>query len=242
MAKPQTTYHSVVRTTTGWFGRGDGADTISGNRAATAFGKSQSLEDGGESQSLDLEDRCVTDKEAVKARWIVAGTAALLTAYLVQALFSVGDQSPESRAFVTMGHLAMRKQYNGIPQMRVVRAFVGPTQCAFWNFEATWGRCVGIGLDVRDYKPEHQAVVDAQARLLGEQLRKPCELLPTLNLPDAHNISQALGCDAGRRTFKLKIHVTAVTVINEETNPSDPYMWRAMDHQNLYTYILRGEI
>lgn len=184
----------------------------------------------------------MTDKETVKARWLVAGTAAILTAYLVQALFSVGDQSPESRAFVAMGHLAMRKQYDGMPQMRVVRAFVGPTQCAFWNFEATWGHCVGVGLDVRDYKPEHQAVVDTQARLLGEQLRKPCVLLSTLDLPDAHNISQALGCDAGRRTFKLKIHVTAVKVSNEIANPSDPYMWAAWDHQKLHTYILKGEI
>jgi hypothetical protein len=55
-------------------------------------------------------------------------------------------------------------------------------------------------------------------------------------------MSQALGCDAGRKTFKLKIYVTAVTVINEKTNPSDPYMWWAMDHQKLQTYILKGEI
>lgn len=184
----------------------------------------------------------MTEKRSKGTIWALTGLAALSMAYLLQALFSVGDQSPESRAFVTMGHLAMRKQYDGIPQMRVVRAFVGPTQCAFWNFEATWGHCVGIGLDVRDYKPEHQTIVDTQVRLLGEQLRKPCELLPTLSLPDAHNISQALGCDAGRRTFKLKIHVTAVKVGNEQTNPTDPYMWSAWDHQNLYTYILRGEI
>jgi hypothetical protein len=163
-------------------------------------------------------------------------------AYLVQALFSVGDQGAFSKAMLEMGHQALRNHYNGIPEMRVVRAFVGPTQCAFWNFEATWGRCVGVSLHVRDYKPEYQAVVDAQARQLGEQLRKPCALLPTLNLPDAHNISQALGCDAGRKTFKLKIYVTAVTVINEKTNPSDPYMWWAMDHQKLQTYILKGEI
>jgi len=184
----------------------------------------------------------VTEKKSVSGRWIVAGAAALLTAYLLQALFSVGDQGAFSKAMLEIGHHALRNQYKGIPEMRVVRAFEGATQCSFWNFEATWGHCVGVSIHVRDYKPEHQAVVDAQARLLGEQLRKPCELLPSLNLPDAHNISQALGCDAGRRTFKLKILVTAVKVINEKTNPTDPYMWRAMDHQKLHKYILKGEI
>lgn len=184
----------------------------------------------------------MAEKRSKGTIWGLAGLAALSMAYLVQALFSVGGQSRETRAYATIGHLAMLKQFSGIPQMRVVRASTGPAQCSFWNFEATWGRCVGIGLDVRDYKPEHQTVVDTQVRLLGEQLRKPCELLPTLNLPDAHNISQALGCDAGRRTFKLKIHVTAVKVANEQTNPTDPYMWSAWDHQKLHTYIFRGEI
>ena len=193
-------------------------------------------------QQHNLEDRCVTDKETVTGRWIVAGTVALLAAYLVQALFSVGDQGAFSKAMLEIGHQALRNQYKGIPELRVVGAVDGPTQCSFWNFEATWGHCVGVALDVRNYKPEHQAAVDTQARLLGERLRKPCELLPTLNLPDAYNISQALGCDAGRKTFKLMIYVTAVTVINEKTNPSDPYMWRAMDHQKLHTYILKGEI
>ena len=182
------------------------------------------------------------EKRSKGTIWALAGLAALLMAYLLQALFSVGDQGQISKAFVAIGDHAFRNQYNGAPQMRVVRAFEGPTQCAFWNFEATWGQCVGIRLDVRDYKPEHQAVVDAQARQLGERLRKPCELLPMLNLPDAHNISQALGCDTGKRNFKLKIHLTAVTVINEKTNPSDPYMWAARDHQNLHTYMFKGEI
>lgn len=153
----------------------------------------------------------------------------------------MGDQSPESRAFATIGHHTLRKQYDGIPQMRVVTAFIGSTQCSFWNFEATWGRCVAVSINVRDYRPEHQTVVDTQARLLGEQLSKPCALLPALNLPDTHNLSQALGCDAGRKTFKLKISVTAVRVNNEKTNPSDPYMWSAYDHRHLHTYVLRGE-
>jgi hypothetical protein len=184
----------------------------------------------------------MTEKRSKGTIWALAGLAALSLAYLLQGLFSVGDQGALSKAFVVMGHNALRNQYNGVPQMRVVRAFEGPTQCAFWNFEATWGRCVGVSLHVRDYRPEHQAVVDAQTRQLGEQLRKPCELLPTLNLPDAHNISQALGCDAGRRPFKLKIYVTAVKVSSEKTNPSDPHMWAAWDHQKLHTYILKGEI
>lgn len=185
----------------------------------------------------------MTDKETVKARWIVAGTAALLTAYLMQALFSVGSgESPTSRAFETIGHHALRKQYDGIPQMRVVTAFDGPTQCAFWNFEATWGRCVGVGIHVRDYRPEHHAVVDVQVRRLAEQIRKPCVLLPTLGLPDEPNLSQALGCNAGRKTFKLRITVASVTVLNEQGKPSNPYMWSVTNRKELYSYHFKGEI
>ena len=92
----------------------------------------------------------MTDKETVKARWIAAGTVALLTAYLVQALFSVGDQGAFSKAMLEIGHKALRNQYKGIPEMRVVGAVEGPTQCSFWNFEATWGHCVGVALDVRN--------------------------------------------------------------------------------------------
>ncbi|MBI4990168.1 MAG: hypothetical protein HZC23_15245 [Rhodocyclales bacterium] len=127
--------------------------------------------------------------ELSRTRWALAGLAALPMAYLLQGLFSVGDQSPESRAFATIGYHTLRKQYDGIPQMRVVTAFIGPTQCSFWNFEATWGRCVAVSIYVRDFRPEHQTVVDTQARLLGEQLSKPCTLLPVLNLPDTHNLS-----------------------------------------------------
>lgn len=181
------------------------------------------------------------DTELSRTRWTLAGIATLLTAYLLQGLFSVGDQSPESRAFATIGHHALRKQYDGIPQIRVVDAFIGPTQCSFWNFEATWGRCVAVSIQVRDFRTEHQALVDTQARLIGEQLRKPCALLSTLNLPDSHNLSQALGCDASRKPFKLKIGVTAVRVSNEKGNPSNPYRWQAYDHQKLYTFVLRGE-
>ncbi len=181
------------------------------------------------------------NNELSRTRWVLAGMATLLVAYLLQGLFSVGDQGAFSKAMLEIGHHTLQKQYKGIPEMRVVSAFEGATQCSFWNFEATWGHCVGVSIDVRDYKPEHQAVVDTQARLLGEQLRKPCELLPSLNLPDSHNLSQALGCDESRKTFKLKIGVTAVRVANEKGNRSSPYMWHAYDHQKLYTHVLRGE-
>ena len=145
------------------------------------------------------------------------------------------------KAFETIGHHAMRKQYDGLPQMRVVRAFAESNQCSFWNFEWTWGRCVGVSLYVRDYRPEHQPIVEAQVRHLAEQMRKPCTLLPTLGLPSQQELARDLGCGDARKTFKLKILVTSVTVLSESVDPANPHMWRATDHKKLYSYRFQGE-
>lgn len=181
---------------------------------------------------------------SVRKIMVVAGglLLALAAAYLLQLLFSVGSgESPMSRAFETIGRHTMRKQYDGLPQIRVVRAFTGPSQCAFWNFEATWGRCVGVGLYVRDYRPEHQSIVEAQFQTLAEKMRKPCTLLPTLGLPNEQELARDLGCGGGRKSFKLNISITSVTVLSEQVNPRDPYMWHAADHKKLYSYQIKGE-
>lgn len=164
-------------------------------------------------------------------------------AYLLQFLWLIGDkgQSPMGLAFETIGHHAMRKQYTGMPQMRVVRAFAEPNQCSFWTFEATWGRCVGVGLDVRDYQLEHQPIVDAQVRLLAKQMRKPCVLVRELGLPNEQELVRDLGCGTNTGTFKLKILVTSVTVLSDQSDPANPHMWWATNHKKLYSYHFEGK-
>ena len=164
-------------------------------------------------------------------------------AYMLQFLWLIGDkgQSPMGKAFETIGHDAMRKQNTGIPQMRVVRAFAEPSQCSFWTFEATWGRCVVVGLHVRDYRPEHQPIVETQVRRLAEQMRRPCVLVRELGLPNEQDLVRDLGCGSNKGTFKLKILVTSVTVLSEQGTSYDPHMWHATTREQLYSFHFEGE-
>lgn len=174
-------------------------------------------------------------------RWLFL---ALLAAYTVQFLSNIGEkgQGRMGRAFETIGYHAMQKQYDGLPQMRVVRAFAESHQCSFWNFEWTWGQCVGVSVYVRDYRPEHQPIVETQVRRLAEQLRKPCVLLPTLGLSDEKTLMRDLGCGVGREAFRLEIVITSVTVLSDKEDPMDPHMWWATDHKKLFSYHFEGEL
>lgn len=183
--------------------------------------------------------------KSVRKIMVVAGglLLALAAAYLLQLLSTIGEkgQGPMGKAFETIGHHAMRKQYDGIPQMRVVRAFAESAQCSFWNFEETWGRCVGVSLHVRDYRPEHQPIVDAQVRRLAEQLRRPCTLVRTLGLPNEQELARDLRCGTGNKAFKLKILVTSITLRSEQVDSFNPHMWHATNRNDLYSYHFQGE-
>lgn len=186
------------------------------------------------------------ETKSINRIWIATGglLLALATAYLLQFLSTIGEkgQGPMGKAFETIGFHAMRKQYDGIPQMRVVRAFAESVQCSFWNFEWTWGRCVGVSLYVRDYRPEHRPIVEAQVQRLAEQMRRPCALVATLSLPNEQELSRDLGCDSNRKSFKLKILVTSVTVLSEQNDSANPRMWWATNHEKLFSYFFQGEI
>ena len=146
------------------------------------------------------------------------------------------------KAFETIGYHALQKQYNGIPQMRVVRAFAESNQCSFWNFEWTWGRCVVVSEDVRDYRPEQDHIVDAQVRALAATLRQPCKLLSILGLPEEKNLSRNLGCGTDRKGFKLKLLVSSVSLASDQVDPIDPHMWYAVNRKQLRSFQFEGEL
>ena len=186
------------------------------------------------------------EKKSINRIWIATGGLLLVLAiaYLLQFLSTIGEkgQGPMGKAFEIIGYHALRQQYDGIPQMRVVRAFAESDQCSFWNFEWTWGRCVGVSLYVRDYRPEHQPIVEAQVHRLAERMRNPCALVRALALPNELELARDLRCGAGRRIFKLQILVTSVTLVNEHDETADPRGWWATNHQKLYSYFFQGEI
>jgi hypothetical protein len=150
-------------------------------------------------------------------------------------------QSNDDFAWEVLAHEALSRQYSGIPQMRIAGSAVPPNLCDYWNFEGFWGRCVTIGLNVRDYKPEHLPIVEREVARLASQLRKPCALVSTLDLPDASNLRRKLGCGGFHKTFKLQIGVTSVTVAYESASPDRPNRWFPKTAEKLISYHFEGE-
>ncbi len=191
----------------------------------------------------------MTEKTRAKlfkyAKWaLLALTLAYLFQFVRGALYK--GQSPMGAAFETIAHEALRKQYDGIPQMRVVGANANPnypySECSFWSFEKTWGRCIGVGLGVRDYSPEQNPVVEREVIKLAEQLIKPCTLLPTLKLPDETQLARDLECGSLLDGFKLEIQVVAGTVVDERGPPSKPHRWQMTNQQIIDIYHFHGEL
>jgi hypothetical protein len=157
------------------------------------------------------------------AKWALLILALVYLAQFVwEALYK--GQSKMGAAFETIAQEALRRQYDGIPQMRVMGANTNPnypySECPFWNFERTWGRCIGVVLGVRDYSPGQRPIVEREVNKLADQLTKPCTLLSTLKLPEEVQLARELECDEFRKSFNLRILVDAVTVDSEHGPPA----------------------
>lgn len=159
-------------------------------------------------------------------RYVKWAVMALALAYLAQFLWAAGHkgQSKMGAAFEIIGYEAFRKQYDGLPQMRVGGGNANPnypySECPFWNFEMAWGRCIGVVLGVRDYSPEQHPVVEREVVKLAEQLTRPCTLLSTLKLPNEAQLARDLECKSQLDDFKLEIKVVAGTVVDERGPPA----------------------
>lgn len=178
------------------------------------------------------------------AQWTLL---ALALAYLAQFLWEAGykGQSKMGDAIETIAHEALSRQYSGIPQMRVMGANTNPnypySECPFWSFERTWGRCIGIGLGVRDYSPEQHHIVEQEVNKLADQLTKPCTLLSTLRLPDEVQLARDMECGS-LVSFKLQIQVVAGTVVSEHGPLSKPHRWHMTDRKIIKIYQFHGEL
>jgi hypothetical protein len=192
-----------------------------------------------------VEEGSVTKKNSTRlikyTKWALLALALAYLAQFIRGALYKG-QDPMGAAFETIGHEAFRKQYDGLPQIRVNGAGAAPAQCTWWNFEWTWGRCVAIGLQVRDYLPEHQPIVEREVMKLAEQLRKPCALLPTLGLPNEQQLARDLECGSFLNSFRLRIVVNAVTVISNQGPPSKPHRWHATNFNYINSYLFKGEL
>ena len=169
-------------------------------------------------------------------------TFAIILSYSSQFLWGAmhKGQSEEGFAWEVLAHEVLSRQYDGIPQMRIAGADAPPSLCDQWNFEGFWGRCLSIGLDVRDYKPEYQPIVEREVRQLATQLQQPCALVPTLGLPRESDLMRKLGCGGFHKTFKLRIWVNSVTVAYESGPPDRPNRWFPKTREHLVSYHFDG--
>lgn len=179
------------------------------------------------------------------AKWALLILALAYLAQFVRGALYKG-QSRMGAAFETIAQEALRRQYDGIPQMRVMGANTNPnypySECPFWNFERTWGRCIGVGLGVRDYSPGQRPIVEREVNKLADQLTKPCTLLSALKLPDEAQLARDMECGSLLGSFKLEIQVVAGMVVDERGTSSKPHRWQMTNHQIINIYHFHKEL
>jgi hypothetical protein len=184
-------------------------------------------------------------------RYVKWAVMALALAYFAQFVWGSlhKGQSRMGSAIETIAHEAFKKQYDGLPQMRVVGAGADPTLCSFWNFEWVWGRCLTIAVDVRDYEPdyqiEHLSIVAREVEKLAEQVRRPCNLLVALRLPNGEQLARDLECSSPFQRFRLRIFVYSVTVKDPYApGPmSKPHRWQIEGpRKHLNTFHFEGDL
>lgn len=175
------------------------------------------------------------------AKWTLLVLALAYVFQILWMMFYGKVQDRMGTAFETISYEAFLRQYNGSPQMQVSMAKAGPSLCPVWNFEGIWGRCVLVILDVRDYLPDYQPMVDQEAMMLAEQLRKPCVLLSKLGLPNRQQLSRDLECGETKRSFKLRILVDAVAVDETRRFSNKPHAWATSRRSKIIEYHFKGE-
>lgn len=173
---------------------------------------------------------------------VLSATMPIVLAYSAQFLWGGmhKGQSDDDFAWEILAHETLSRQYDGVPQMRIAGAGAPPTVCDQWNFEGFWGRCVSIGLDVRDYKPDYHPIVEREVMQLASQLRKPCTLVPALGFPNESDLMRKLGCNSSHKTFKLRIWVNSVTVAVDAGPPTRPNRWSPKTSEDLISYQFTG--
>jgi hypothetical protein len=183
----------------------------------------------------------VTDNQRTKlpkyAEWALLILALAYFIQFARALLFKGEDR-KSNAFENIAYETFQRQYDGIPQMQVSGAEIGPKgpACSLWDFEWTWGNCAMIVLYIRDYRPEQQPTVEREMKRLAEQLRKPCVLLPTLRLPGEQQIARDMECSDFAKSLKLHFRAFAVTVHQEQGPPGKPHRWWAKNREMLNDY------
>lgn len=170
----------------------------------------------------------------------------LALAYVWQFFWLLGDSKGPHEAGDAWKDLAvevLNGRQSGNPPMRVYYAKENRGLCNFLNFEAIWGNCVvvKIDIDVKDYRPESSSIVEREVEILGDKLRKPCILLSKLAPKNEVKFRESIGCGGWRKKFKLYISTHDITVAVEKNTTDHSNNWFPTTRTNLNTYHFEGE-
>jgi len=171
---------------------------------------------------------------------------ALAIAYVYQFQWRYMDgkgQYEDDRAWQVLAQEALTRQQSGGPAMRVYYAKQGRGLCNLWDFEAVWGDCVvvKIDVDVKNYRPEYGPIVEQEVASLGNQLHKPCTLISDLALKDEVQVRESIGCGGWRKRFKLHISTHEITVAAGNGTADRTNSWFPKTRANLDSYYFEGE-
>lgn len=179
------------------------------------------------------------------SRRIAAATGAmLLLAYVVQFVMA-GWHGGQPRALGVMVHVLANERLAelmtpALPRMRVIAVFGGRERCRLWNFEALWGRCVDVSLDVLEHAPTHTAAIDALAAQLTADLARPCSLVKP-NRSEAVDQRRTLECGSSRRPYRVTTNVRIVEPgPGGLDNTSDKFFWNRRFSRDFGTYQMKG--
>lgn len=178
-------------------------------------------------------------------RMLIYSLCALVISYVFEFVWVAVDkgQTQKDYAWEVIAHETLVRQHHGIPQMRIGDAGPVRSLCEFWNFEAIWGRCITIAVEVRDYKSEYQKIVEQEIGRFVDQMRTPCHLISTLALENKSILMENIGCNGWRKDFRFRVWVNSVTVAGEKGPLDRPNRWSLNSVKHLYTTVFfEGEL
>jgi hypothetical protein len=170
--------------------------------------------------------------------------AALFVLYVVQ-FCSFGFQETPGILGETVQEISFvqtdRTNSSNEPIMRSIIAIGNNRACDFWNFEAFWGRCVAVSIDVLDYDSSKHASILQRGSVIAEALSRPCETVDTLGMADASRLKNNLGCKTSWRPFKVIVRLSSVQRRARSLygNYQYKYFWNVDRVQSSFLYIIR---
>ena len=183
------------------------------------------------------------------ARRVLVGIALVVAAYAAQ--FGVmlvtgsgkGGPGNLGYALLTVSEQVLERHRIAEPmRMTIFGAYGASTQCRFWTFEETWGRCATVVLGVlEDERGFDEPEIMRRAHRLLEEVAHPCGKLSE-GTPYKAEKELAMGCGSSWRPFRVAVRVRLVKPRpNGIHDASDPKLWNVVTVKFLNEIHMKGK-